>query len=286
MVRGVRIGGESARGGALALAAAGALIALLATSACTAVRRPETVPPSLILVSFDGFRWDFIDRVPTPALDRLVASGVRAERLIPSFPTKTFPNHYTVVTGLYPGHHGIISNNIRDPELDDRFSLGNRDAVQDPRWWHGEPIWVTARNQGRVAAPYFWPGSEAPIGGTHAAYWQRYDGSMPHEERVDRVLAAGPIPMMEAVAETTRPYGIPTVASLNPIMVDGTGMCGGCRVSVGGTNRFACLDGPDFDAHAVDFTLLAQRNRAYAEWEAERREQAEECRAVAVEPPS
>ena len=103
--------------------------------------------------------------------------------------------------------------------------------------------------------------------------------------QVDRVLAAGPIPMMQAVADATRPYGIPTIASLNPIMVDGTGMCGGCRVSVGGTNRFACLDGPDFDAHLVDFTLLAQRNRAYAEWEADRRERAENCRAVAVEPP-
>ncbi len=85
---------------------------------------------------------------------------------------------------------------------------------------------------------------------------------------VDRVVAAGPIPMMQAVAELTRAQDIPTVASLNPIMVDGTGMCGGCRVSVGGANRFACLDGPDFDAHLVDFALLAHRNRAYRDWEA------------------
>ncbi len=100
--------------------------------------------------------------------------------------------------------------------------------------------------------------------------------------KVDRVLAAGPIAMMAAVAETTRPYGIPTVASLNPIMVDGTGMCGGCRVSVGGTNRFACLDGPDFDAHLVDFHLLAQRNRAYAGWEAKRLDELGPCLAVPV----
>lgn len=85
---------------------------------------------------------------------------------------------------------------------------------------------------------------------------------------VDRVFCAGPVVMMEAVAETTRPHGIPTVASLNPIMVDGTGMCGGCRVLVGGVNYFACLDGPDFDAHLVDFSLLAQRNLAYADSEA------------------
>ncbi len=94
---------------------------------------------------------------------------------------------------------------------------------------------------------------------------------------VDRVVCAGPIVMMEAVADVTRPQGIPTVASLNPIMVDGTGMCGGCRVSVGGTNRFACLDGPEFDAHLVDFALLAQRNRAYLDWEGRRAEDLHRC---------
>lgn len=80
---------------------------------------------------------------------------------------------------------------------------------------------------------------------------------------IDHVLAIGPIPMMEAVAEVTRPQAIPTIVSLNPIMVDGTGMCGGCRVLVGGESRFACVDGPEFDAHAVDFRVLAQRNQLY-----------------------
>jgi len=84
---------------------------------------------------------------------------------------------------------------------------------------------------------------------------------------VDRVICAGPIPMMRAVAETTRPHGVTTIASLNPIMVDGTGMCGGCRVSVGGESKFACVDGPEFDAHQVDFELLRRRNSAYREWE-------------------
>lgn len=89
-------------------------------------------------------------------------------------------------------------------------------------------------------------------------------GSQP----VDRVFAVGPIPMMQATADVTRNAGIPTVASLNPIMVDGTGMCGGCRVSVDGETRFACLDGPEFDAHAVDFESLARRNTAYRAFEA------------------
>ncbi|MEA1901991.1 MAG: sulfide/dihydroorotate dehydrogenase-like FAD/NAD-binding protein [Actinomycetota bacterium] len=85
--------------------------------------------------------------------------------------------------------------------------------------------------------------------------------------RIDYVMAAGPVPMMRAVAEVTRPHGIKTVVSLNPIMVDGTGMCGGCRVSVGGSTRFACVDGPEFDAHLVDFELLARRNKTYGAFE-------------------
>jgi ferredoxin--NADP+ reductase len=88
-------------------------------------------------------------------------------------------------------------------------------------------------------------------------------------ERLDYVLAIGPVPMMRAVADTTRPLGIPTVVSLNSIMIDGTGMCGGCRVVVGGRSRFACVDGPEFDAHEVDFALLAQRNSMYREAEAQ-----------------
>jgi ferredoxin--NADP+ reductase len=86
-------------------------------------------------------------------------------------------------------------------------------------------------------------------------------------ERIDYVLAIGPIPMMRAVAETTRPHGIKTVVSLNSIMVDGTGMCGGCRVSVDGKSQFACVDGPEFDAHKVDFQSLAQRNAMYCDME-------------------
>ena len=105
---------------------------------------------------------------------------------------------------------------------------------------------------------------------------------------MDAVLTAGPVPMMKAVADVTRPKEIPTIASLNPIMVDGTGMCGGCRVMVGGERKFACVDGPEFDAHQVDFAGLSDRLTAYHQqeqraWERLRAEQAHECRLAQAE---
>jgi ferredoxin--NADP+ reductase len=104
---------------------------------------------------------------------------------------------------------------------------------------------------------------------------------MVRDDTIDIVFAAGPVPMMRAVADVTRPYDVRTVASLNPIMVDGTGMCGGCRVDVGGETKFACVDGPEFDAHLVDFDLLARRNQAYLDFERTRNSDVEEamCRA-------
>ncbi len=92
-------------------------------------------------------------------------------------------------------------------------------------------------------------------------------------EHVDRVIAIGPLQMMAAISQLTRPEAIPTIVSLNPIMVDGTGMCGGCRVSVGGETKFACVDGPEFDAHGVDFDLLRMRNATYCDFERRRLEE-------------
>ena len=150
-----------------------------------------------MLVSFDGFRWDYAERVDTPALDRLAAAGVRAERLIPVFPSKTFPGHYSIVTGLYPGHHGIISNNMRDPRWPEVFGLGRRDEVQNGRWWGGEPIWLTAENAGMRSAVYFWPGSEAPVQGVQATWWYPYDGAVAFDDRVDQALEWLALPASE-----------------------------------------------------------------------------------------
>ena len=164
------------------------LIALL-VSGCGS-RAP--LPPEkaiVILVSIDGWRWDYLDRFDPPVLSRMAAQGVRADGLIPQFPSKTFPNHYTVVTGLRLANHGIISNNMRDPAIPGEFTLSNREVQLDSRWWGGEPIWNTVEKQGRIAAAMFWPGSETVIGGGQATYWTPYDDDLPHRDRVNRILA-------------------------------------------------------------------------------------------------
>ena len=145
--------------------------------------------PRVLLISIDGFRHDYFDLGQTPALDRLVEGGVAVDSLHHVFPTKTFPTHYSVVTGMHPGHHGVVANNMWDPDRDARFSLGNREAVGDGFWYQGgEPIWVTAEKQGMTTATYFWPGSEARIDGVRPTYWKVYDGDVAHEARVDQVL--------------------------------------------------------------------------------------------------
>lgn len=178
-----------------------------------AVAGAPRLAPTVILISIDGFRWDYLDRHSLPTLERLAAEGVRARALIPSFPTKTFPNHYTLVTGLYPANHGIIANNMYDPVLADSFSLGNREAVQDPRWWGGTPIWVTAERAGQKTAAFFWPGSEAPIQEVRPTYWTPYDGSITGAERVERVLEWLELP----------PQGRPTFITLYFSLVDDAG---------------------------------------------------------------
>lgn len=143
---------------------------------------------TLILISLDGFRWDFMELAETPTLDRLAASGVRAQRLIPVFPTKTFPNHYSIATGLYPEHHGIVANNFYDPAFDASFVLAEPATHSVAQWWEGEPIWVTAERQGLTAATYFWPGSEEEFDGIRPTHWKPYDQNVPYEERIDQVL--------------------------------------------------------------------------------------------------
>ncbi len=142
----------------------------------------------VVMVSLDGFRWDYNKIYNTPNLNRLASDGVKAERLIPSFPTKTFPNHYTIATGLYPDHHGIVDNSFQSSDLGLFYRMGDRAAVENPAFYGGEPIWVTAEKQGVRAASFFWVGSEAPVGGFHPSYWKKYDGMVTYEARIDTVI--------------------------------------------------------------------------------------------------
>ena len=166
------------------------LFVALVLSACAppAPLQPQTSGHQTILLSLDGFRWDYLDRPWAVNLRGLAASGVRAKRMVPVFPSKTFPNHYTIVTGLYPAHHGIVSNTMWDDAIGKTFSLGARDVMVDPRWWGGEPLWVTAVKSGRRSASFFWPGSDLAIQGILPTYYRVFDGRVPNARRVQQVL--------------------------------------------------------------------------------------------------
>lgn len=177
----------------------GLLILACAGVAYTAQDRTAgaRVAPTVILISFDGWRWDYDTKAPAPNLRSLMARGVRAENLIPSFPSKTFPNHYTIVTGLYPGHHGIVANAIRDPQTGRTFTRTSIRELRDPMWWGGEPIWVTAERQGQPTASMFWVGTEGPIAGIQPRHWHAYDESHAPNARVDQVLRWLDLPARE-----------------------------------------------------------------------------------------
>lgn len=149
----------------------------------------STRPTPLLLISIDAFRADYFDRGLTPTLAMLAKGGVHAQSMQPSFPSLTFPNHYTLVTGLRPDHHGIVHNDMVDPVLG-KFALSDRKAVSDGRWWEGgTPLWVTADRAGLRTATMFWPGSTADIDGVRPDQWKPYDGKVTADQRVDQILA-------------------------------------------------------------------------------------------------
>ncbi|HNR91755.1 MAG TPA: ectonucleotide pyrophosphatase/phosphodiesterase [Dokdonella sp.] len=163
---------------------------LLAACAPSGVRKSVAPPDPVILVSIDGMRADYLERGLTPTLSAIAANGARAEYMRPSFPSLTFPNHYTLVTGLRPDRNGIVANHFEDKRIPkSRFSPTNREAVQDARWWNqAVPLWTTAQRTGLRAGTMFWPGSEAPVHGTWPDYWAPFDASVTDEARVDTVL--------------------------------------------------------------------------------------------------
>ena len=164
------------------------LLALLLPFAAHAQEGSERKPVT-ILISIDGFRADYLDRGITPNLSRLAPEGARG-KLRPSFPTKTFPNHYAIVTGKRPDRNGIVGNNMIDPRRPDvRFSLGDPKQSLDPFWWdEAEPAWVTAGKAGVRSATMFWPGSEVAIHDSRPPDWLRYDAHVGYAQRVNTIL--------------------------------------------------------------------------------------------------
>ena len=169
--------------------------------------------PYVLLISIDGYRYDYTDLYNPPNLKKFIKKGIRAEGLIPVYPSNTFPNHYSIVTGLHPENHGIVSNSFWDTGRQQLYRLGFPDSMKDGSWYGGEPLWVATTKEQMVSASYFWVGSEADIQGIHPTYWYPYNRSVPNRERIKQVLDWLRLP------PETRPHLITLYFS----EVDGTG---------------------------------------------------------------
>jgi alkaline phosphatase D len=144
----------------------------------------------VVLVSLDGFRYDYAKKYGATNLLKIAAQGASApDGMIPSFPSLTFPNHYSIVTGLYPEHHGIVANSFYDPARKENYAFNVLKSESDGTWYGGTPLWVLAQQQGMRAACFFWPGSDAEIQGNRPSYYLTYDDGFPDEKRVEQVLA-------------------------------------------------------------------------------------------------
>lgn len=165
-----------------------AVLTFLIFLAVSSVSFSQEKEPIVILISLDGFRYDYVERFQPENLVKFIAEGTAAKALIPSFPTKTFPNHYTIATGMLPEHHGLVDNSFYEPEKDQVYTMGNRNIVQDGYWYGGKPIWVLAEENGLKATSYFFVGSEAPVQGIRPSEYFDYDGKVPNLTRISKVF--------------------------------------------------------------------------------------------------
>lgn len=148
----------------------------------------KDLKPTVILISIDGFRNDYLEKLPVPNISSLANKGVHAA-LISVFPSVTFSNHYSIATGLYPEHHGIMLNEFSVPSIKEPFTHnGHAPTVTDPRWWQGEPIWVTAEKQGQHTASAFWPSSESTIKSVKPSYYQNFTENGDPQKRIQQIL--------------------------------------------------------------------------------------------------
>ena len=178
----------------------------------------QQAKPYVVLVSLDGFRYDYLRKYSAPNLAAMAARGASApDGMVPSFPSTTFPNHLALITGLYPEHHGIVANIFYDPTRQERYTYGDSAAVLDGSWYSGTPLWSLAEQNQLRAACYFWPGSEAEIAGKRPSYYLKFDPTVPNDQRVEQVLAWLRLPAAE------RPHFI----TLYMAEVDGAGHASG-----------------------------------------------------------
>lgn len=144
----------------------------------------------VVLVSLDGFRYDYAKKYGAIHLLAIAAHGASVPQgMIPAYPSLTFPNHYTIVTGLYPEHHGIVGNSFYDPARKERYTYSNPQTNSDGSWYGGTPLWSLAEQQGMRTACFFWPGSEAEIAGQRPSYYLHFDNSVPDASRIEQVIA-------------------------------------------------------------------------------------------------
>ncbi len=148
----------------------------------------STFAPTTILISLDGFRADFLQRGLTPTLNSFIAEGVSPRYMLPSFPSVTFPNHFTLVTGLYPESHGVVGNTFWDPDLEEEFYYTDPARSMQRKWWQAEPVWNTAEKAGVRSAIHMWPGSEALIGGMAPTFLDKYNSTEMLSRKVDRIF--------------------------------------------------------------------------------------------------
>jgi alkaline phosphatase D len=164
------------------------LLVIVTLSNCTSFEKPSK--KYVVILSLDGFRWDYTDKFATPNLDFIAKNGVKAKSMIPGFPSTTFANHYTLATGLYPDHHGIVLNQFHAPEFGTIYNdAKDKNTVRDGRYYGGEPIWVTAEKQNVKSASCFWVGSEADISGIRPSVWKKYDQKLPFSQRIDSIIS-------------------------------------------------------------------------------------------------
>ena len=208
--------------------------------------------PTTILVSLDGFRADFLHRGITPTLNQFIAEGVSPKHMLPSFPSVTFPNHYTLVTGLYPESHGVVGNSFWDPDLKEEFFYTDPARSMKPKWWaSAEPIWVTAEKRNIKSAVHMWPGSEAGMEFS-ATYLDKFNGSEVLSRKTERILELLDMPnVAKNSGVTLRPQ---LIAAYVPV-VDADGH----KYGPNSTEIWTTISGVDTMLHHL-FIGLEERN--------------------------